>query len=430
MSEANSEANHSTTPDRMWQEDDDLFRHNLPGRHRAGRVWEVLFLVSLLVGILALTTLIYNIVDQSFGLVAVQFKVDPATLAVDATPVEDLSEAQLVTIIREHVSKGVVRRLDSEQPLEERSRDDLLAIVMERVVDPRIVRSWSLTDSLLKRAAIEAERADQYPEARLEFRSWVNATFISRPQSSLPQLAGVRTAIMGSLWTIAITILVAFPVGVGAAIYLEEYASDNFVNRIIQTNINNLAGVPSIIYGMLGLAIFVRLLEPLTSGALLGGVADPTTANGRTILSAGLTLALLILPLLIVNAQEAIRAVPRSLREAGYALGATKWQTIWHHVLPNAIPGILTGTILSVSRAIGETAPLVVVGASTFIVFDPNGPFSKFTTLPIQIYQWTARPQAEFRNLAAAAILVLLVLLLTLNATAIFMRNRFSRRLA
>jgi phosphate transport system permease protein len=158
-------------------------------------------------------------------------------------------------------------------------------------------------------------------------------------------------------------------------------------------------------------------------------VASGTTANGRTILSAGLTLGLLILPLIIINAREAIRAVPNSLRRASYGLGATKWQTVWHHVLPNALSGILTGTILAVSRALGETAPLVVVGASTFITLDPSGPFSKFTTLPIQIYQWTARPQAEFRNIAAAAILVLLVLLITLNAAAVMLRNRTQRRL-
>ena len=168
-------------------------------------------------------------------------------------------------------------------------------------------------------------------------------------------------------------------------------------------------------------------LEPLSSGTLLG-LTDPTTANGRTLFSAGLTLGLLILPLIIINSQEAIRAVSNALRQASYGLGATKWQTIWHHVLPNALPGILTGTILAISRAIGETAPLVVVGASTFITVDPDGPFDKFTTLPIQIYQWTARPQDEFRNIAAAAILVLLALLLTLNASAVLMRNRFSRR--
>jgi phosphate transport system permease protein len=268
----------------------------------------------------------------------------------------------------------------------------------------------------------------EIPNGTLEFRSWINAAFITNPQSPDPEAAGVRTAILGSLWMILITILVAFPIGVGAAIYLEEYAVDNRLNRLIQTNINNLAGVPSIIYGMLGLAMFVRLLEPLTSGSIFG-LVDPTTANGRTILSAGLTLMLLVLPLVIINAQEAIRAVPNSLRQASLGIGATKWQTIWAHVLPNAIPGILTGTILAISRAIGETAPLVVVGASTFITFDPNSPFSKFTTLPIQIYQWTARPQDEFRNIAGAAILVLLFLLLTLNAGAILLRNRFGRRM-
>ena len=167
-------------------------------------------------------------------------------------------------------------------------------------------------------------------------------------------------------------------------------------------------------------------MEPLTSGSLFG-LADPTTANGRTILAAGLTLGLLILPIIIINAREAIRAVPRAFREASYGLGATKWQTIWHHVLPNAIPGILTGSILAISRAFGETAPLVVVGASTAIFMDPSGPFSKFTTLPIQIYQWTSRPQAAFQNLAAAAIIVLLVLLLALNAVAVLLRNKYQR---
>ncbi len=409
--------------------EDVQLRRNLAVRHRVGAVWHVLFLLALIIGIIALTALIYNILDQTFGLVAVEFKVPPHELAQDGVPLEELSDAQLIALLEARVSKGVLRRLKAEQPLEQRDREELLSLVYERVVQPKIVKSWSLTDSLLRRRSVELEVAQKYPSAQLQFRSWLNPNFINRPQSSDPQVAGVRTAILGSLWTIVITILVAFPLGVGAAIYLEEYAADNALNRLIQTNINNLAGVPSIIYGMLGLAIFVRALEPLTSGALVGGAADPTTANGRTILSAGLTLALLVLPLLIVNAQEAIRAVPSSLREAGYALGATKWQVIRDHVLPNALPGILTGTILSISRAMGETAPLIVVGASTYIVYDPYSPFSKFTTLPVQIYQWTARPQQGFRNIAAAAIVVLLVLLLSLNAAAIIMRNRFSRRL-
>mgnify|MGYP005843523781 CR=1 FL=1 len=403
------------------------FSSNLPSRHRTARIWHLLFILATIVAVLALIAMLFNIINGAFGLVAIQNEVEPEDLAIDGVPLEQLSKEQLVAILKDRVSKGVFRRLESEQPFADRERENVYALVLERVVKPRIVRSWSLSESLLRRTAIEAEVSQDYPQARLQFRSWLTPDFISNPQSSVPQVAGVRTAILGSLWTIVITIVVAFPLGVGAAIYLEEYASDNLVNRMIQTNISNLAGVPSIIYGILGLAIFVRGLEPLTSGTLFG-LSDPTTANGRTILSAGLTLALLILPVLIINSQEAIRAVPNSLRQASYALGATRWQTIWHHVLPSALPGILTGTILAVSRAIGETAPLVVVGAATFIVFDPSSPFSKFTTLPIQIYQWTARPQPEFRNIAAAAILVLLVLLLSLNASAVLLRNRFSKR--
>jgi phosphate transport system permease protein len=332
-----------------------------------------------------------------------------------------------MAILQANVSKGLFRRFESELPFADRSQEEVYGLVVERVVEPEIVQTWPLFDSVLNRSEVLSEAAAKYPDAEVRFVSWLNPKFILNPQSANPERAGVRTAILGSLWTILITVLFAFPLGVGAAIYLEEYAVDNKINRLIQTNINNLAGVPSIIYGMLGLAVFVRMLEALTSGKLFG-LVDPTTANGRTILSAGLTLGLLILPLIIINAQEAIKSVPNSLRQAGQGLGATKWQTIWAHVLPNAMPGVLTGTILAVSRAIGETAPLVVVGASTFITVDPTNPFSKFTTLPIQIYQWTSRPQDEFRNIAAAAIIVLLILLLTLNATAVLLRNRFSKR--
>lgn len=309
-----------------------------------------------------------------------------------------------------------------------RTQAETYDLVVAEVVQPDVLSSWSLVDSLTRQSEIEREATTRYPNASLQFRSWLTPEFLVTPQSSTPEYAGVRTAIFGSIWVVLITILFSFPIGVGASIYLEEYATDNWLNRLIQTNINNLAGVPSIIYGLLGLTVFVRLLEAFTSGSFFGLVEDTTTANGRTILSAGLTLGLLILPVIIIASQEAVRAVPSSIRQAGMALGATKWQTIWHHVLPSAIPGILTGTILAVARAVGETAPLVVVGASTFVVIDPNGPFSKFTVLPIQIYQWTSRPQDEFRNIAAAAIIVLLVLLLTLNATAILLRNRFARR--
>jgi len=404
----------------------DDFKSKLQARHRRGRFWYLVFLSSTLVGVVALVVLLLNIINSAFGYVAVENEISPQELAINDIPLERLHKLDLIWILEQHVSEGLFRRLESEMPWEERSREEVYNLVIERVVNPKVVDTWSLQRSLFARKEIMAEVAEKYPNATLEFRSWLTPSFIITPQSPNPERAGVRTAILGSLWTIAITILFAFPLGVGAAIYLEEYAGDSPINRLIQTNINNLAGVPSIIYGMLGLAIFVRALEPFTSGVAFGLAEDATSANGRTIISAGMTLGLLILPLIIINAQEAIKAVPNSLRQASYGMGATRWQTIWHHVLPNAIPGILTGTILAISRAIGETAPLVVVGASTFITFDPKGPFSKFTTLPIQIYQWTARPQDEFRNIAAAAIIVLLVLLLSMNATAIVLRNKYA----
>jgi phosphate transport system permease protein len=406
------------------------FSSNLPRRHKIGRFWLVIFQISTIVGIVALSALLLNIINSAFGYIVIQNQIEPDELVVDGIPLIEQTKEQLVGILEANVSTGLFRRLENDMPFEQRTREEVYDLVIERVIEPTVEDTWSLADSLFRREEVLAEAAEKYPDGYIQFQSWIDPNFVTSPQSSNPEKAGVRTAILGSLWTILITNLFAFPVGVSAAIYLEEYASENWINNIIQTNINNLAGVPSIIYGLLGLAIFVRALEIFTSGTFFGFVDDPTTANGRTIISAGLTLGLLILPLVIINAQEAIKAVPNSLRLASFGLGATKWQTVWNHVLPNAIPGIMTGTILSVSRAIGETAPLVVVGASTFITVDPSGPFSKFTTLPIQIFQWTSRPQDEFRNIAAAAIIILLILLLTLNATAVLLRNRYSRRLA
>ncbi len=403
------------------------FANNLEARNRKGVIWHVLFQASTIVGIIALIALMLNIINSAFGYVAYEAKVDPDTLAVDGTPLESQSIEQLVTLLQSTLSRGAYNKLENAKPFASRSREEVFQLVVERIIRPQVVAVWNLWQSLTQAGEIRATLAQEHPNAELDFVSWFTSDFVSRPQTSEPLTAGVRTAILGSLWTILFTILLAFPIGVGAAIYLEEYASDNWLNRIIQTNINNLAGVPSIVYGILGLAIFVRTLEPLTSGEIFG-LVNLTSENGRTVLSAGLTLGLLVLPIIIINAQEAIRAVPRSLRNASFGVGATKWQTVWSHVLPNAMPGILTGTILAISRAIGETAPLVVVGASTAISFDPSSPFSKFTTLPIQIYQWTSRPQDEFQSLAAATILVLLILLLSLNAFAILLRNRFSRR--
>jgi phosphate transport system permease protein len=403
------------------------FRADLGGRKRAGMIWFWVLQFATVVAVLALAALLLNIINGSFGYVALEARVHPDTLAVNGVPLEAQDKDQLLALLQSRLSAGAFNKLDKERSFGARPRSDLYGLVLERIVRYQVIDSWKLWQSLTDANSIRVSTRAAHPDAVIRFRSWLNASFISRPQASFAITAGVRTAILGTLWTIFFTLLLAFPVGVGAAIYLEEYGGYGWINRLIQTNINNLAGVPSIVYGMLGLAIFVRTLEALTSGAVFG-ITDPTTANGRTVLSAGLTLGLLVLPIIIINSQEAIRAVPGSLRNASYGLGATKWQTIWHHVLPGAIPGILTGTILAISRAIGETAPLVVVGASTAISFDPASPFSKFTTLPIQIYQWISRPQDEFRSLAAAAIIVLLVMLLSLNALAIMLRNRYSRR--
>jgi phosphate transport system permease protein len=400
----------------------DQFRQSLDNRYRTASIGQAAFLCALLIAIISLTALLYNVVDGAFGYVAYTYKKDPSLFT--SIPLNELTKADLLSILKDHLSSGAYNKLDHEQQMVSRSQADLYSLFLERLVQIDTKATWSMTDSLLRGAAIRAEVAQNYPGATLEFRSWLTPQFLVSPMSSKAEFAGVRTAVLGSLWLVGIALLFALPIGVGAAIYLQEYAPRNLLTSIIQTNINNLAGVPSIVYGMLGLAIFVRVLEPFTSGRLFG----VTDSNGRTVLSAGLTMGVLVLPLIIINAQEAIKSVPDSLRQAAFGVGATRWQTVWHHVLPNALPGILTGSILALSRALGETAPLIVVGASTFISVDPNGPFSKFTALPIQIYQWTTRAQSEFHAIAAAAILVLLALLLTLNASAILLRNRFQRK--
>lgn len=237
--------------------------------------------------------------------------------------------------------------------------------------------------------------------------------FLTSLGASSPETAGMYAGLIGSLWLVALTALFAVPLGIGAAIYLEEYASDNWLNRIIEINISNLAGVPSIVYGLLALGIFVNYLGFLT--------------GGTSILSGAAALSLLILPVIIIATREAVRAVPYKVREGAYALGATKWDTVRGHVLPMALPGAMTGTILALSRAIGETAPLIVVGAATFMTFTPNGPTDRFTALPIQIFGWTTLPQQGWEAVAAAGIVVLMVVLLLMNSIAITIRNRTQR---
>ena len=580
------------------------FSKRLQARQRRGNLGKAFNYFSIGVAALALTALFLTVVNEAFGTIGVVNTIEPSTLT-GGRPLQTLESQELADILADHVGgrlrvliRDTISQVDvddftratvaeivadpgvdadiADQLLKNISRQrqaDLLAnyaspaallqLVLDKVVQQQVIASFTLVEAIFNFDVIKAEiegplleaykkreGLDQAKAQVIRFHSWLDGQFITSPMSSVPALAGVRTALMGSIGLMVIVALVALPIGLGAAIYLEEYANDGFINRLIETNVRNLAGVPSIIYGMLGLAIFVRALAPFSSGLVFhvnfdaptidtaveriapifddqisfdgvqlhsssdlidsaaarrlvdvflhygtpsltmagnsdihdmsNALADAlnTTADaasvgadsdydietrgryyrfdiaaaasipddiydqliakllrinsfapkGRTLIAAGLTLVLLILPIIVINAQEAIRAVPNAIREASYGLGATRWQTIWRQVLPAALPGIMTGTILSVSRAIGETAPLIVVGAATFLLTDPTSPFSQFTAMPIQIYQWTARPQGQFADIAAAAIIVLLALMLTLNATAIILRNRYSIR--
>jgi len=240
---------------------------------------------------------------------------------------------------------------------------------------------------------------------------WLDLQFLTDFPSRFPEKAGLKSALWGTVWLIGFTAFFSIPVGVAAAVHLEEFATQGRVSRFIEINIANLAGVPSIVYGLLGLVIFVRWFS-----------------LGRSVLAGSLTISLLILPVIIIASREAIRTVPGSIRQAAFALGATRWQTVRSHVLPAALPGILTGVILALSRAVGETAPLIMIGALTYVAFVPEGPLDGFTALPIQIFNWASRPQQDFHHLAAAGIVVLLAVLLMMNATAIFIRHRAGKQ--
>ena len=241
---------------------------------------------------------------------------------------------------------------------------------------------------------------------------WLDVDFLSSFRSRFPERAGILSALAGTLWLISLVAIISIPIGVATAIFIEEFGGKGKLVQFIDINISNLAGVPSIVYGIIGLTIFVRGL-----------------ALESSLISGGLTMSLLILPVIIIASKDAIRTVPVRIRHAAIALGATQWQTVWSHVLPASFPGILTGVILALSRAIGETAPLIMIGALTYVAFVPEGPMDSFTALPIQIFNWVSRPQQEFHELAAAAIIVLLVVLLAMNSLAIFIRYKMEKKL-
>ena len=241
----------------------------------------------------------------------------------------------------------------------------------------------------------------------------IDWNFITSLPSRKAERAGIWTALMGSIWVLGLTAVIAFPLGVAAGIYLEEYENKNKLASLLEINISNLAGVPSIIYGLLGLEVFVRILN-----------------LGASVLAGSLTLSLLILPIIIVATREALKAVPKTLRDASFALGASKWQTIWYQLLPASFGGILTGVILALSRAVGETAPLIIIGALTYVPFAPESPLDEFSVLPIQIFNWISRPQHGFIENAAAAIIILLLITFLMNGIAVYFRNRWQKKLS
>lgn len=280
-------------------------------------------------------------------------------------------------------------------------------IFLGRLLGDVVLQTTAIVVVILALTALGALLYDVFSDgwARLNWQ------FLTSLPSRRPADAGIYPALIGTLYLITLTTILALPIGIAAAIYLEEYGKGNWLSRIIEINIANLAGVPSIIYGLLGLGLFVR-----------------TLGFGRSVMAGAATMALLVLPIVILSTREALRTVPKSLREGSYALGATKWQTIWHQVLPSAMPSLFTGVILALSRAIGETAPLITIGALTYVPFAPDSIWSPFTVLPIQIFDWLSRPQVAFSQNAAAGIIVLLALLLTMNGIAIFLRDRYQQR--
>lgn len=446
-------------------------------RNARARRWSAIYLSACILALLGLILLFGTVLNNIFGVVVKTYAVRPSQLSPNQA-LETLSEAELGTILSEYFNKqnrGIQRvrvlvrdnllgknidpaRLSGEpvsslfagkaypaeiadlkfsdltvpqliQLLESNiNQSQLYHMVVRDVLQPRIPRSWTLLEGIFSWNQIETEVQAKYPGETLTWHSWFSWAFVSAELTSDPSTTGLRMAIVGTVYILILTVLISIPLGIGAAIYLEEYAKHSRFTTLLETIIRNLAGVPSIIYGMLGLSLFVRALGD-EAGITNGRVFGITDTNGRTILSASLTMSLLILPVIIINSQEAIRAVPASLREASYGIGATKWQTVWRTVLPAGLPGILTGVILSLARAVGETAPLLVVGGLTFLTVDPNSIFSKFSVIPIQIFSWTSEPNPQFKNVAAAAIITLLGILLTLNAAAIILRQRYSKKL-
>lgn len=387
----------------------------LKSRHAKARIFQMLCFASTWVGLVFLMLLLWSIGRQAFGYMWERTLTNPQIvhrmLAADPTYMERAEEA----------AWGFA---------------DVFGPLDESAFEPKQIPLAHLSHYQDKQSFLITLREDE-PEVfaalgiqpttgqRIGLLGINFMQFFSSFPSRNAENAGIKSAIAGTLWMIAITALIAIPLGVASAIYLEEYTQESRISRLIEINIANLAGVPSIVYGLLGLSLFVGFFSFMKSSFPENQLFN----NPRNVMAGALTMTVLILPVIIISAREAIKAVPASLRQAAYGVGATRWQVVRHHVLPAALPGIITGVILSISRAIGETAPLITIGALTYVAFVPDSVFSGFTALPIQVYNWVSRPQKEFHDLAASGIIVLMVILLSLNAVAVTIRHKAERSL-
>ena len=375
-------------------------------RHRVGIAWVSMLMAAAAIACVMIAWLLFGIINDAFGYVLVSYEMAPPT------GIEEYDEAALAGLIRTDAGAGIVRRYEQEGALEDLPRPRLREIAETHVFQPSVLDTWSLSESLLRTAHIRG-RLDETEGTALRFRAWIRPSFLTQPLERRPLTTGIRTALLGTVWIVTVSLAIAFPIGVATAVFLTEYDRGGWFSRFVRSNIETMASIPSIIYGILGLALFVRSLGPITSGAAFG--VEGTGTVGRTVLSAALTLAILVLPSIVINSRDILERVPRSYREACYAVGASRSAVVVRRVLPAVSGQLITVLFLGISRVIGETAPLLVVGAAAFISVDPQGVFSRFTALPAQVFYWSARPGLEYQRLAAAAIIVLLVLSTTIN---------------
>jgi phosphate transport system permease protein len=374
-------------------------------RHRKGVVFKWLCWAATWFGVLMLAVLLFDVGVDSSGWINSRIDNDPRMFMINYVNDPEFKSAA------ESLDPGLFKKVESKIKSKRRTAlsdgREQTAEDERQILEDSIHSEYSRDPGYLAQFGIVPDNRQ-----RLIVFGWMIKDVLTQFPSRFPTKAGYKSALAGTFWLFGLTALLSVPIGVAAAVYLEEYAAKNRLNRFIEVNIANLAGVPSIVYGILGLAFFVRWLS-----------------LGRSVLAGAATMALVVLPVIIIASREALRAVPDSIRQGGFALGATRWQVIRHHVLPAALPGIVTGVILAMSRAIGETAPMIMIGALTFIAYMPATPMDEFTVLPIQIFNWVSMPQKEFHMLAACGILILLVVLLAMNSLAIYIRNRAERSL-